>query len=109
MRIQLHDQIFCLATIACVLLGGCSTTESPNRQIGDIQITAQIKSKLASDVRLSSLTNIAVNTTNGVVTLSGQVENPEIRHAAESVAGSVPGVVKVNNEIQVQQGRPAAP
>jgi osmotically-inducible protein OsmY len=47
------------------------------------------------------LTNIDVNTTNGVVTLAGQVESAEVKHSAEKVTASVPGVVRVNNNLQV--------
>ena len=89
-----------LASIV-MLAGGCNMVQSPNRQVSDVQITTQVKTKLASDVRASSLTNIDVNTTNGVVTLAGQVENAEVKHSAEAVAASVPGVVRVNNNLQV--------
>jgi len=89
-----------LASIA-MFSEGCNTVESPNRQVSDLQITTQVKAKLASDVRPSSLTNIDVNTTNGVVTLAGQVESAEVKHRAETVTASVPGVVRVNNNLQV--------
>jgi len=69
--------------------------------VGDLQITAQVKSKLASDVGLSSVTNISVNSTNGVVTLSGQVDSSEVKTKAEAVATSVPKVVRVVNTLQV--------
>ena len=84
-----------------MLAEGCNTSQSPNRQVSDLQITTQVKAKLASDVRPSSLANIDVNTTNGVVTLAGQVESTEVKSKAESVAASVQGVVRVNNELQV--------
>ena len=102
-----------LAKLYAVLLGvglltstalfgeGCNTTQSPNRQISDAQITTQVKANLAQNVRASSLTNIDVNTTNGVVTLAGQVESEEVKQNSERVAASVPGVVRVNNELQV--------
>jgi osmotically-inducible protein OsmY len=80
---------------------GCNTEQSPKRQLSDAQITTQVKTKLASDVRASSVANIQVNTTNGVVTLAGQVENENVKHSAEIVAASVPGVVRVNNNLQV--------
>src|ERR1700722_14252550 len=89
-----------LASIA-MLAGGCNMVQSPNRQASDVQITTQVKAKLASDVRASSLTIIDVNTTNGVVTLAGQVENAEVKHKAETVTASVPGVVRINNNLQV--------
>jgi osmotically-inducible protein OsmY len=80
---------------------GCNTTQSPNQQISDVQITTQVKSKLASDVGASTLTNIDVNTTNGVVTLSGQVQTANIKRSAETDAAAIPGVVRVNNNLQV--------
>jgi hyperosmotically inducible protein len=69
--------------------------------VDDLQITAQVKSKLASDVGASSVTNISVNSTNGVVTLSGQVDSPNIKTKAETVAGSVSKVVRVVDSLQV--------
>lgn len=39
-----------------------------------MEITANVKTKLASDVGLSTVPDISVNSTNGVVTLSGQVD-----------------------------------
>jgi osmotically-inducible protein OsmY len=91
--------IAALAAIA-MLAEGCNTSQPPNRQVSDSQITTQVKAKLASDVRPSSLTNIDVNTTNGVVTLAGQVENADVKHSAETVTATVPGVLRVNNNLQ---------
>lgn len=88
------------ASIA-IFAQGCNTVQPPRTQVSDSQITTQVKSKLASDVGPSSLTNIDVNTTNGVVTLAGQVESSDVKHHAETVTASVPGVVKVNNNLQV--------
>jgi len=83
------------------LLLGCRTNESPEGQVDDLQIMAQVKSKLASDVGVSSVTNISVNSTNGVVTLSGQVNSPDVRAKAETAAKSVPKVVRVVDTLQV--------
>ena len=90
-----------LAT-ASIFASGCTTTQSPHRQVDDLKITAEVKSKLASDLRVSSLANIDVNTTNGVVTLSGQVEDEKIKTDAETVTLKVAGVVQVNNNLQVE-------
>jgi osmotically-inducible protein OsmY len=62
---------------ALVLAMGCNTTQSPERQIDDTAIIASVKSQLATDIELSTITGIEVNTTNGVVTLSGQVSSDE--------------------------------
>jgi osmotically-inducible protein OsmY len=83
------------------LAPACRTTQSPEQQVDDAAITTKVKSKLASDVRLATVTNVDVNTTNGVVTLAGQVRDPGEKHAVESAAKTVPGVRDVNNNLQV--------
>jgi hyperosmotically inducible periplasmic protein len=90
-----------VVVLLCGMLFGCRTNESPGGQVNDLQITAQVKSKLASNVGVSSVTNISVNSTNGVVTLSGQVNSPEVKTKAEAVAKSVPNVVRVVDTLQV--------
>ena len=92
-------KLLLLAT--CAFLLGCRTNESPEAQINDLEITTQLKSKLASDIGVSSVTNISVNSTNGVVTLSGQVDSNEIRSKAEATAKAVPKVVRVVDNLQI--------
>jgi osmotically-inducible protein OsmY len=84
-----------------LMTGACRTNESPEAQVNDAEITAQVKSKLASDVGLSTLTNVSVNSTNGVVTLSGQVDSADRKARAEADAKSIPKVVRVINNLQV--------
>ena len=91
------------AVVALVsFVGACKTTSSPGRQVDDAAIKTAVKGKLAADVKLSTLTNIEVNSTNGVVTLAGQVNDESDRIQAERVARSVDGVIRVNNELQVK-------
>ncbi len=96
-----------LQAVAVLVLVGfvasCKTTTTPGRQIDDAAIKTAVKAKMAADVRLSTLTNIEVNSTNGVVTLAGQVENESDRAQAAAVARSVDGVVRVNNELQIKK------
>jgi hyperosmotically inducible protein len=87
------------AVLLLVGLAACKTTSSPRRQVDDGAIKASVKAKLAADVRL---TNIEVNSTDGVVTLAGKVRSDEERRMASDVARSVDGVVKVNNNLQVE-------
>jgi osmotically-inducible protein OsmY len=98
---RLHPFFF-VALVVSIVATGCTTTQSPRRQVDDLRITAEVKSKLAEDVQPSSLVNITVNTTNGIVTLAGQVETEQIRQSAELVALRVSGVVRVNNNLQVE-------
>ena len=95
-----------LGTVAVLALvsfaAACKTTTSPGTQVDDAAIKAAVKAKLAADVKLSTLTNIEVNSTNGVVTLAGEVRDESDRAAAVAVARSVDGVVRVNNNLQVK-------
>ncbi len=81
----------------------CKSTQTVASQTDDAGIKASVKAKLAKDVRFSTLTNIEVNSTNGIVTLAGQVHNVDEKRAAERVAASVNGVRKVNNELQIEK------
>jgi hyperosmotically inducible protein len=87
--------------LAVAFVMGCNTSQNAGTQVSDTQITAQVKGQLVSDVSASSLANIEVNTTNGIVTLAGEVETEEVKARAEEVARAVPGVVSVNNNLQV--------
>src|ERR1700722_1078344 len=88
-------------TLSGVLLTGCRTNETPAAQVNDIEITASVKSKLASDVGLSTVPDISVNSTNGVVTLSGAVDSAGTKERAETIARSVPKVVRVVDNLQI--------
>jgi osmotically-inducible protein OsmY len=108
-----HQGEFQMRKLAMLLLGvtaltivACRTNESPEMQVDDVQITAQIKSKLAADVGLSTVTNISVNSTNGLVSLAGQVNSEAIKAKAEAAAKSVPKVARVIDNLQVA---PVAP
>lgn len=94
-----------LLFIVFVLVGSspaCQTAnETRRRQADDAAITTAVKARLAADVSLDAFRNIEVDTTDGVVTLSGQVTNEEERKAAEELARDIQGVTKVNNQLQV--------
>lgn len=66
--------------------------------IGDTAITAKVKGKLEADSRTGSA-NIDVETNNGVVTLTGSVNNADAKSAAEELARNVEGVTGVDNKI----------
>jgi osmotically-inducible protein OsmY len=92
-----------VAVVMAVIMaiGACTTTQSPARQVDDNAIHAAIKAKLTAD-RFSNIVNVDINVTNGVVTLAGEVPNPQVRADAEKEARSVDGVVKVINNLQVK-------
>jgi len=92
---------FWTLTLICLSGIACRTNESPEGQVDDLQITTQLKSRLASDIGASSVTNISVNSTNGIVTMSGQVDSADARAKAETIAKGVPKVVRVVDNLQV--------
>jgi len=63
---------------------------------------AKVKSRLASDAGLSTITNVDVELAGSVVTLSGTVSNDAQKHAAEAAASQVDGVTSVQNHLSVQ-------
>ncbi len=77
-----------------------------NREaVSDSTLTGKVKSALAADVGLKTVTSIHVDTDNGgVVTLKGNVTDAEMKKRAEAVAKKVEGVKSVKNQIQVTKG-----
>ena len=81
---------------------GCQamTGQTMGEQIDDSYLTSAVKTQLATD-KLVSLTRVEVETNNGVVYLTGQVQTAEQRSHAGSVASQVKGVKRVVNNLQV--------
>jgi hyperosmotically inducible protein len=67
----------------------------------DARVTAAIKAKLVRDSGLSAW-NISVNTTDGVVTLSGTVSSPEDIGKAMVLALETDGAQRVISTLQVK-------
>jgi hyperosmotically inducible protein len=68
----------------------------------DARITAAIKAKLLTSKELSAW-NISVNTTAGVVTLSGIVDSPDEIGRAMVIAMDAEGVREVISTLQVKK------
>lgn len=66
----------------------------------DAKITSDVQAKFGQDSGLSSK-QLSVQAANGVVTLSGTVDNDAQRNAASQQAASIPGVKTVVNNLQV--------
>jgi superoxide dismutase, Cu-Zn family len=89
-----------------VLAVGCQN-QPANRQMKDAAITAAVKAKLAADVRLATLTNVAVTTESGNVSLRGEVETEEQKRQCEEIARSTDGVARVLNDLKVISKAPS--
>jgi hyperosmotically inducible protein len=76
--------------------------ETNREAVTDTTITGKVKTALATDVGLKTVTGINVDTNNdGIVTLHGKVESADIKKRAGEVAKKVSGVKSVKNEITV--------
>lgn len=86
--------------------GSTATVTGDSATLGnaadDTAITARVKSKLLAESEISSL-DISVETTNGVVQLTGDVTNPAQIQKAAQVASSAEGVKSVQNQLKVKQ------
>ena len=89
-------------------LSGCQSTtgKTAGQTMSDASISTAVQTKLTSD-RLSNFPRIDVDTERGVVNLSGVVETQAQRARAERLAHQVEGVVRVNNNLQIQNRLPS--
>jgi hyperosmotically inducible periplasmic protein len=66
-------------------------------------LTTKVKSALAADVGMRTVTGIDVDSEDGVVTLKGKVTSADHKKRAEAVAKKVDGVKKVKNQLKVEE------
>ena len=66
-------------------------------------LTGKVKSALASDAGAKTMTNINVDSNNGVVTLKGRVDTADAKKKAGDIAKKVEGVKSVKNELKVEK------
>ena len=93
MRQQRTFSFLTLAAIVCLVIS-CSQTS-------DAAITGMVKTKLAADSQVSA-SEINVDTANGVVTLTGNVDTREAKDRAIQLARDTKGVRDVNDMISVK-------
>jgi hyperosmotically inducible periplasmic protein len=68
----------------------------------DTAITAEVKIKLSKAPSLKDV-KIEVSTTEGVVTLTGNVKTKQAKGAATKIAKAVKGVTSVDNNISIEK------
>lgn len=86
------------------LLGGCDSRSgrTVGQNVDDTSITAAVKAKLAAEQGASTLTGVNVDTSAGIVSLSGTVESEALKQRAATLAQQVGGVTRVVNNLQVR-------
>jgi hypothetical protein len=88
-----------LSFVALILV--LSLSVACSKGASDAQISSQVQSKIAADANVPTK-QVNVESSNGVVTLSGNVGSDAERNAAATDAGSIAGVKTVINNLQVQ-------
>ncbi len=100
-----------LVTALALTLGACaqnqgrgsaaSGSSEVERDTRNAALTGKVKSALAADVGLKTLTNIDVDSAGTTVTLKGKVDTDDQKRRAQEVASSVSGVTSVDNQLTV--------
>lgn len=66
-------------------------------------LTTKVKTALAKDEGMKTMTNIDVDSNNGVVTLKGKVDSAAAKKKAGEIAKKVDGVKSVKNQLTVEK------
>jgi osmotically-inducible protein OsmY len=89
-----------LAFCGTPIFQSCRSTTPAREQMSDAGITSKIKAKFVGDPDVKAF-DVSVNTEEGVVYLTGRVDNKFQKEEAERIARETDGVVRVVNHIQV--------
>ncbi len=98
-RYRIARLLTCFAFVTALL--GCAATqkrESTGEYVDDSVLTTKVKAAILEEATLKTF-QINVNTFKGVVQLSGFVDSAEYVTRAGEVAGHVPGVKEVKNDL----------
>lgn len=94
---------------AVLALTGCAMTDPFVQLVNDSHMTTSIKTRLATDAHLSTLTAVGVHTSDDVVRLTGTVADETERQRVETIARSLAGDNRVVSELRVASAPSAAP
>ena len=96
-------QILMALGVSIFLTIGCQTNpQTTGHYIDDTAITTSVKTHLATDGPLKTMTQISVKTVENTVYLTGVAAALQAKNRAEEIARQVEGVQTVVNNITVQ-------
>jgi len=82
--------------------GNALTAQDQAENATDRAVTQKVRQAITADSSLSTdAHNVKVITSDGVVTLRGPVTNPDEKSAVAAKAQQVPGVKRVENQLEV--------
>ena len=80
---------------------GTATRQSTGEYVDDASITTKVKAAFVKDEVVKAM-QVDVTTFKGNVQMSGFVDTAEQKSRAGQIAGGIPGVTKVTNNITVK-------
>jgi hyperosmotically inducible periplasmic protein len=95
-------KMLAVTLVVLFFMTGCQamTGETAGQNIDDGTLTTYVKTQLAGE-RLNTLSRVGVETNNGIVYLTGEVETATEKSRAGTVTSQVKGVKQVVNNLQV--------
>lgn len=101
------SRLLSITLVVVALASGCTalTGKSAGTNVDDAGITASVKTNLASERGMQTLTSVDVDTNSGVVSLNGVVESTTAKQRAMDIAQQTAGVKRVINNLQVAATR----
>lgn len=89
--------------LSTVLTTACQTNpQTTGHYIDDTAITTSVKTHLATDGPLKTMTQISVKTIENIVYLTGVAPTMQAKNRAEEIARHVEGVQRVVNNLTVE-------
>jgi osmotically-inducible protein OsmY len=89
--------------VSIFLTVGCQTNpQTTGHYIDDTAITTSVKTQLATDGALKTMTQISVKTVENTVYLTGVAPTLQAKNRAEEIARQVDGVHSVVNNLTIQ-------
>jgi len=105
MKNLLMIQALCLLCFGCSSGKSCSSSGvQTQHDSADWELTTKVKTSIMSDTSISASARfVSVNTTNGVVTLTGTVPSKKDMDRIVKLAKNVDGVKRVDNQMTVSK------
>lgn len=91
-----------LAALALTVTAGCAAVDTANKWGSDAWITSKVKANICSERGASTCADINVETSRGVVQLSGFANSPAEISGAVETARKTPGVKSVRNDVRLK-------
>jgi hyperosmotically inducible periplasmic protein len=100
---QSFSRALSIVLLSLMLATGCTavTGKTAGTNIDDASITTSVKTNLAAERGMQTLTSVDVDTNQGVVSLNGVVDSAAAKARAAEVAAKTSGVHRVINNLQV--------